>query len=64
MRNRNSITKKLEKLETKMVTLKGYVKTGEPINKYIQALEEGLELINEINDFIDREPIYGNELSK
>ena len=64
MKNREYITKRLEKLEGTFATLRYMVNTAQPITEFKLRIEEGLEEIEEIKSAIDNEPTTPNEVNK
>lgn len=64
MRNRNLISNKLDNLEAKMKTLKFIVSRGEPVQTFLDVVTQSEELINELQDLIDREDMSPNELNR
>jgi hypothetical protein len=64
MRNRNLISNKLDNLEAKMKTLKFIVSRGEPVQTFLDVVTQSEELINELQDLIDREDLSPNELNR
>ena len=64
MRNRSLIQKKVEYLESTLINLQRIVKTQEPIEVYIQNIENGLEVIEDIKSMIEAEPMSPNEVNR
>lgn len=64
MRNRNLISNKLDNLEAKMKTLKFILSRGEPVQTFLDTVTQSEELINELQDLIDREDLSPNELNR
>jgi len=56
MKNRESVNRKLEKLEHILINLQRVVNTQEPITAYKEAIEKGQDTIEEIRSMIEREP--------
>ena len=56
MRNRESIYRKLEKLDHILINLQRIVNTQEPIKNYKEAIEKGQDVVDEIRSMIEREP--------
>ena len=64
MKNREYITKRLEKLEGTFATLRYMVNTAQPISEFKAKIEEGIEEIEEIKSAIDNEPTTPNEVNR
>ena len=64
MRNRNLMQKKVEYLESTLINLQRIVKTQEPIEVYIQNIEKGLDVIEDLKSMIEAEPLSPNEVNK
>jgi hypothetical protein len=64
MRNRSLMQKKVEYLESTLINLQRIVKTQEPIEVYIQNIEKGLEVIEDIKSMIEAEPLSPGEVNK
>jgi hypothetical protein len=64
MKNREYITKRLEKLEGTFATLRYMVNTAQPITDFKLRIEEGMEEIEEIKSAIDNEPTTPNEINR
>ncbi len=64
MKNREYITKRLEKLEGTFATLRYMVNTAQPISQFKLRIEEGMEEIEEIKSAIDNEPTTPNEINR
>jgi hypothetical protein len=56
--------KKVEYLESTLINLQRIVKTQEPIEVYIQNIEKGLEVIEDIKSMIEAEPLSPGEVNK
>jgi hypothetical protein len=56
--------KKVEYLESTLINLQRIVKTQEPIEVYIQNIEKGLEVIEDLKSMIEAEPMSPNEVNK
>lgn len=63
MRNRNSIIKNLELIESKLINLKRIVNRQEPIETYLSEIEKAYEALNIVKDFIEDEDLSANELN-
>jgi hypothetical protein len=64
MRNRSLMQKKVEYLESTLINLQRIVKTQEPIEVYIQNIEKGLEVIEDLKSMIEAEPMSPNEVNR
>jgi hypothetical protein len=56
--------KKVEYLESTLINLQRIVKTQEPIEIYIQNIEKGLEVVEDLKSMIEAEPMSPNEVNK
>jgi hypothetical protein len=56
--------KKVEYLESTLINLQRIVKTQEPIEVYIQNIEKGLNVIEDLKSMIEAEPLSPNEVNK
>jgi len=64
MRNRNLVTRKLEQLETTLITLKQIVNRQSPIETYRTNITKAQGLVDELRDMVEAEPMSPNELNK
>ena len=64
MRNRSLMQKKVEFLESTLINLQRIVKTKEPVEIYIQNIEKGLEVLEDIKSMIEAEPLSPNEVNR
>lgn len=64
MRNRNLLNRKIESLESTLVNLQRIVNTQQPIETYIVNIGKATNLVEDIKDMIEREPMSSNELNK
>ena len=64
MRNRSLMQKKVEYLESTLTNLQRIVKTQEPIEVYLQNIEKGLDVIEDLKSMIEAEPLSPNEVNK
>ena len=64
MRNRSLMQKKVEFLESTLINLQRIVKTKEPVEVYIQNIEKGLEVVEDIKSMIEAEPLSPNEVNR
>jgi hypothetical protein len=56
--------KKVEYLESTLINLQRIVKTQEPIEVYLQNIEKGLEVVEDLKSMIEAEPLSPNEVNK
>jgi hypothetical protein len=56
--------KKVEFLESTLINLQRIVKTKEPVEVYIQNIEKGLEVVEDIKSMIEAEPLSPNEVNR
>jgi hypothetical protein len=56
--------KKVEYLESTLINLQRIVKTQEPIEVYLQNIEKGLDVIEDLKSMIEAEPLSPNEVNK
>jgi hypothetical protein len=56
--------KKVEYLESTLINLQRIVKTQEPVEVYIQNIEKGLEVIEDLKSMIEAEPMSSNEVNR
>ena len=56
--------KKVEYLESTLINLQRIVKTQEPIEVYIQNIEKGLDVIEDLKSMIEAEPLSPNEVNR
>jgi hypothetical protein len=64
MRNRNLVTRKLEQLETTLITLQQIVNRQSPIETYRANITKAQGLVDELKDMVESEPMSPNELNK
>ena len=64
MRNRNLLNRKIESLESTLINLQRIVNTQQPIETYIVNIGKATNLVEDIKDMIEREPMSPNELNK
>lgn len=64
MRNRNYINKKLDTLETTLITLQQIVNRQSPIESYKANIIKAQGLVSDLRDAIERESLEGKELNK
>jgi hypothetical protein len=56
--------KKVEYLESTLINLQRIVKTKEPVEVYIQNIEKGLDVVEDLKSMIEAEPMSPNEVNK
>ena len=56
MKNRETVNRKLEKLDHILINLQRIVNTQEPITTYKDNIEKAQTLLEEIQSFVSREP--------
>lgn len=64
MRNRNLITKKLDNLETTLITLQQIVNRQSPIETYKANIIKAQGYVVDIKDLVEAENFTDNELNK
>lgn len=64
MRNRNLLNRKLENLETTLITLRNIVNTVQPIETYKINIDKAITLTDELKDMIEMEPLGAGELNR
>ena len=62
MRNRDLITRKLDQLETTLITLEQIVNRQEPIEIYKSNINKAQNLIEEMKSMVEMEPMSSDEL--
>ena len=62
MRNRDLITRKLDQLETILITLEQIVNRQEPIEIYKSNINKAQSLIEEMKSMVEMEPMSSDEL--
>tara|TARA_B110000977_G_scaffold163008_1_gene208737 strand:+ start:818 stop:1018 length:201 start_codon:yes stop_codon:yes gene_type:complete len=62
MRNRDLITRKLDQLETTLITLEQVVNRQEPIEIYKSNINKAQSLIEEMKSMVEMEPMSSDEL--
>mgnify|MGYP000002800365 CR=1 FL=1 len=56
MKNRETVYRKLEKLDHILINLQRIVNTQEPTKTYKETIEKGQDVLEEIRTIIEREP--------
>lgn len=64
MRNRNLINRKLENLESILITLTRIVNTQQPIETYKVNIGKALATVEELKDMVEMEPMGPREINK
>ena len=64
MRNRNLINRKLDNLETTLITLQQIVNRQSPIEAYRANIIKAQGLVSDLRDMVEAEPIAPTELNK
>lgn len=64
MRNRNLLERKLNILESTLTTLMNIVNTQQPIETYKINVVKAQNLVEEIRDMIEQEPMSPGEINK
>jgi hypothetical protein len=64
MRNRNLIDRKLDQLETTLITLQQIVNRQSPIESYRANIIKAQGLVGDLKDMVEAEPMSSSELNK
>jgi len=64
MRNRNLINKKLDSLETTLITLQQIVNRQSPIESYKTNIIKAQGIVEEVRSMVEREEMGSNELNR
>jgi hypothetical protein len=64
MRNRNLLIRKLDTLETTLITLRSIVNRQSPIESYKVNITKAQGLVEDIKDMVEYEPISPGEMNK
>jgi hypothetical protein len=56
--------KKVEFLESTLINLQRIVKTKEPVEVYLQNIEKGLDVVEDLKSMIEAEPLSPNEVNR
>ena len=64
MRNRNLINKKLDLLETTLITLQQIVNRQSPIESYRSNIVKAQGIVDDLRDMVEREDMGSNELNR
>jgi hypothetical protein len=62
MRNRNLINKKLENIENKFEVLRWQVTNSQNVQDFVNVIQQGKDVIQELKNLIENEPISPNEI--
>jgi len=60
MKNRDFILAKLEQVEGKLKNLNALLRTGQSVEEFQNTLNASEDLVQEIKEYIEREPISYN----
>jgi len=63
MRNRNLINKKLDLLETTLITLQQIVNRQSPIESYKTNIIKAQGIVEDLKDMVEREEMSSNEIN-
>ena len=64
MRNRNLVNRKLDQLETTLITLQQIVNRQSPIETYKANIVKAQGLVNDLRDMVEREPMSPTEMNR
>lgn len=64
MRNRNLVTRKLDQLETTLITLQQIVNRQSPIETYKSNIVKAQGLVEDLKDMVEREPMSPTEINR
>jgi len=64
MRNRNLFVKKLDTLETTLITLRQIVNRQSPIETYKINIVKAQGIVEDIKDMVENEPMSPGEINK
>ena len=64
MRNRNLINRKLNNLETTLITLQQIVNRQSPIESYKTNIIKAQGLVSDLRDMVEAEPMAPTEMNK
>ncbi len=62
MRYRKIVTNKIESLEGNLKTLRRMVQRGEPITEFIKVIDQAEEKLNQVQEYIQKEPTRNDEI--
>jgi len=63
MRNRNSVNRNLDIIDSKAQQLRGMVNTSQPIRDFIKVIESLQETVDQIRTYVEKEPMSPNEVN-
>ena len=64
MRNRNLVNRKLDQLETTLITLQQIVNRQSPIESYKANIIKAQGLVNDLKDMVEAEPMAPSEMNR
>jgi hypothetical protein len=64
MRNRNLINRKLDNLETTLITLQQIVNRQSPIESYKANIVKAQGLVEDLRDMVEAEPMAPTEMNR
>jgi DNA-binding FrmR family transcriptional regulator len=64
MKNRDTVLKKLDSIESSLNALRFMVNSQQPVNDFLVKIESTRELVDQIKGYIETEPIAGTELNR
>ena len=64
MRNRNLINRKLDNLETTLITLQQIVNRQSPIESYRTNIIKAQGFVSDLRDMVEAEPMAPTEMNK
>jgi hypothetical protein len=64
MRNRNLINRKLDNLETTLITLQQIVNRQSPIESYRANIIKAQGFVSDLRDMVEAEPMAPTEMNK
>jgi len=59
MKNRDTVLKKLDSIESSLNALRFMVNSQQPVNDFLTKIESTRELVDQIKGYIETEPIAG-----
>ena len=64
MKNRDTVLRKLDSIESNLNALRFMVNSQQPVNDFLARIESTRELVDHIKGYIETEPIAGTELNR
>jgi hypothetical protein len=64
MRNRESMQRKIDVLESTLINLQRIAQTREPLETYTKTIRKGLDIIDDLKSIIESEPLSPNEINR